>query len=146
MTDGIDKNQGRRDAGLRIRRVLETCLYARDLEAAQRFYSEVLGLPVHSENNGRDVFLRCGDGMLLIFDPRKTSPPDPDIPSHGADGPGHVAFAVPEEDLDAWRERLIRLGVAIEKEIDWPGGGRSFYFRDPAGNCLELATPSLWGL
>jgi catechol 2,3-dioxygenase-like lactoylglutathione lyase family enzyme len=27
-----------------------------------------------------------------------------------------------------------------------PRGGRSFYFRDPAGNSLELATPRIWGL
>jgi catechol 2,3-dioxygenase-like lactoylglutathione lyase family enzyme len=36
--------------------------------------------------------------------------------------------------------------VAIEQEMDWPRGGRSFYFRDPAGNSLELATPKIWGL
>ena len=36
--------------------------------------------------------------------------------------------------------------VAIEQTMDWPRGGRSFYFRDPAGNSLELATPKIWGL
>jgi hypothetical protein len=36
--------------------------------------------------------------------------------------------------------------VAIEHEATWPRGGRSFYFRDPAGNSLELATPRIWGL
>jgi predicted enzyme related to lactoylglutathione lyase len=36
--------------------------------------------------------------------------------------------------------------VAIEKIVDWPGGGRSLYFRDPAGNSLELATPRIWGI
>ena len=39
---------------------------------------------------------------------------------------------------------LAEQRVAIEREVDWPGGGFSLYFRDPAGNSLELATPRLW--
>jgi catechol 2,3-dioxygenase-like lactoylglutathione lyase family enzyme len=37
-------------------------------------------------------------------------------------------------------------GVAIEQIVDWPTGGRSVYFRDPAGNSLELTSPSIWGI
>ena len=37
-------------------------------------------------------------------------------------------------------------GIAIEADFEWPGGGRSIYFRDPAGNCLEFAEPRIWGL
>jgi hypothetical protein len=36
------------------------------------------------------------------------------------------------------------LGVAIEQEVDWPRGGKSLYFRDPAGNSVELLTPGVW--
>jgi hypothetical protein len=36
-------------------------------------------------------------------------------------------------------------GVAIEKEIDWQEGGASLYLRDPAGNSIELAPPTIWG-
>ena len=36
--------------------------------------------------------------------------------------------------------------VPIELETDWPRGGHSLYFRDPAGNSVELITPGLWGL
>jgi hypothetical protein len=36
--------------------------------------------------------------------------------------------------------------VAIEADFEWPKGGRSIYFRDPAGNCLEFAEPKIWGL
>ncbi|MDQ3546548.1 MAG: glyoxalase/bleomycin resistance/extradiol dioxygenase family protein, partial [Verrucomicrobiota bacterium] len=43
-----------------------------------------------------------------------------------------------------WRERLQEAGVAIESEVEWPEGGRSLYFRDPAGNSVELAPPTLW--
>ena len=133
-------------APLRVRGVLETCLYAEDLEEAARFYGEVLGLDAFQRAPGRHVFFRCGaSAVFLLFNPRRTRAPDPrqGAPAHGAEGPGHVAFAVREEELDAWRERLRTAGVAIEKEIGW-SGGRSIYFRDPAGNSVELASPWVW--
>ena len=53
--------------------ILEACLYAPDLNAAENFYREVLGLEVYSRDPGRDVFFRCGQGMFLIFNPAQTS-------------------------------------------------------------------------
>ena len=38
------------------------------------------------------------------------------------------------------------LKIEIEKDVTWPNGGRSIYFRDAAGNCLELASPLIWGM
>ena len=126
--------------------ILETCLYVDDLDRAERFYLEVLGLELASRQEGRDVFLRCGSRMLLLFNPLHTREPSDQFPSHGSFGPGHVAFGVREAELPAWADWLAQRGVAIERTIDWPGGGRSLYFRDPAGNSLELATPRIWGL
>jgi catechol 2,3-dioxygenase-like lactoylglutathione lyase family enzyme len=131
--------------------ILETALYARDLDAARRFYTEVLGLSVLAEQVGRHVFFRCGRGVLLLFNPDSTSTESTSInnsliPLHGVTGPTHMAFGAREADLEAWRQRLTAAGVAIESEVHWPNGGRSLYFRDPAGNSLELATPRLWGL
>jgi len=134
-----------------IDRVLEACLYADDLDAAERFYVQVLGLERYSSVPGRHVFFRCGAGMFLVFNPARTSGEasvvgGAIVPTHGATGPGHVAFAVPDSEIPAWRTRLEQAGVPIESEVTWPRGGRSLYFRDPAGNCLELASPKLWGL
>jgi catechol 2,3-dioxygenase-like lactoylglutathione lyase family enzyme len=128
-----------------IDRVLETVLYATDLDAAEAFYGDLLGLEVDSRKQGLFVFLKCGDGMLLIFDPAAAGS-GRSVPPHGAAGPGHTCFAVAEDDLDGWRQRLQSAGVSIEQEVRWPRGGRSFYFRDPAGNSLEIATPRIWGL
>ena len=125
--------------------VLETCLCVDDLAAAERFYSQVLGLAFHSRQEGRHVFFRCGRGMLLLFNPDQSSQPG-EIPPHGTRGAGHVAFAAAETDLPAWRTHLEAHGVPIERLHSWPGGGHSLYFRDPAGNSLELATPTIWGL
>src|SRR5262245_37822749 len=131
--------------------ILETALYAQDLQAAERFYTAVLGLDVIARGPGRHVFFRCGAGVLLVFNPDRTETEETlvagaPVPLHGARGPGHMAFAIREAEVEAWRARLEAAGVAIESEIRWPGGGHSLYLRDPAGNSVELATPRLWGL
>jgi catechol 2,3-dioxygenase-like lactoylglutathione lyase family enzyme len=130
---------------MELRRIFETCLYAADLGAAMRFYGEVLGLGLVSRMGDRGLTFRCGDGVLLIFDPERTRQPHDLVPSHGADGPGHVAFAVPPEEVETWREHLAAAGLEIEREVNWPEG-RSIYLRDPAGNSVELAPPTLWGM
>lgn len=135
----------------RIDGVLETALYADDLEAAERFYGEVLGLDVFARESGRHVFFRCGAAMLLVFSPERTLTivsrvGGVPVPTHGARGPGHVCFRVAEATLADWRLRLATHGIPIEAEIDWPRGGRSLYVRDPAGNSVELAPGRIWGL
>jgi catechol 2,3-dioxygenase-like lactoylglutathione lyase family enzyme len=63
---------------------------------------------------------------------------------HGASGPGHACFVVEGDAYGAWKERLGAHDVEITYEHDWPGGRRSFYFKDPAGNLLEIADGDLW--
>lgn len=131
---------------LRAAEILETCLYAADLERTAGFYERVLGLEVISRVEGRHVFFRCGGRVLLLFDPSRSEESQRDVPSHGARGPGHVAFSVGAAELDRWRAQLEAEGVEIESEVSWPRGGRSLYLRDPAGNSVELAPPGIWGL
>jgi catechol 2,3-dioxygenase-like lactoylglutathione lyase family enzyme len=128
-----------------IEAIVETAIYVDDLEAAEAFYRGVLGLEVIGREAGRHVFFRVGNGVLLAFNPEATLRGDL-LPPHGARGPGHFALGVRAEALDGWRARLEAQGVAVEKEVRWPRGGRSLYFRDPAGNSVELVTPGLWGL
>lgn len=130
--------------------ILEAALYVDDLDAAEVFYTDVLGLSVISKVEGRHVFLRCGQGVVLLFNPNATSePPAADarfpVPPHGADGAGHLCFRASEAEIDNWKERLVQAGVVLESELFWPTGGRSIYFRDPAGNSLEFANPKIWG-
>ena len=131
---------------MRPSRVLETCLYVDDVDAAQAFYGGVLGLELDSRVAGRHVFFRCGDSMFLLFNANQTTRPGGMVPPHGARGAGHVAFAITSDELPAWRERLREHGVDPEAEVTWPGGGISLYFRDPAGNSIELTTPAIWKL
>jgi len=131
--------------------ILETALYADDLDAAERFYRDVVGLALIGRAEGRHVFFRCGAGVLLVFNPAATEvPPPPDarlpVPPHGSRGPGHACFAVSAEELEGWKARLAAHGVAVEAEVAWPRGGRSVYARDPAGNSIEWAEPRIWDL
>jgi catechol 2,3-dioxygenase-like lactoylglutathione lyase family enzyme len=129
---------------MRAREILEACVYAADLDAAERFYTGVLGMEVIARVEGRHVFFRCGGRVFLVFNPERTREGGGAIPGHGAEGPGHVCFAMHADEAEAWRAQLQAHGVAIESDHTWPGGGRSLYFRDPAGNSLELGTPAIW--
>ena len=128
--------------------ILETALYAADLDAAEAFYSGVLGLEKLSRVGNRHVFFRCGTQVLLVFNPTETvipsSNPAMPVPTHGATGPGHICFSASAQELDALCIRLGVEGIEIEADFNWPNGARSVYFRDPAGNSVEFAEPRLW--
>lgn len=128
---------------------LETALYAEDLDAAAGFWTGIIGLQQIGHVPGRHVFFRCGAQILLVFNPLATIvPPPPDVrlpvPPHGASGPGHFCMAAGPETIGAWKAYLESKGVAIEADLNWPKGGRSIYFRDPAGNSIEIADPAIW--
>jgi catechol 2,3-dioxygenase-like lactoylglutathione lyase family enzyme len=128
-----------------IEAVIETAIYAADLGAAESFYATVLGLPVIGREAGRHVFFRVGAAnVLLVFNADATLAGGM-LPAHGSRGPGHFALGVSAASLEAWRDHLAACGVAIEKAVTWPLGGRSIYFRDTAGNSVELVTPGVWG-
>jgi catechol 2,3-dioxygenase-like lactoylglutathione lyase family enzyme len=125
--------------------VYETVLYASDPRAAAEFYRDALGLPLLEDPDELAAVLGLEDGgVLLIFNPELASKPGRRVPSHGATGAGHVAFAVAPGTLDASAEELRRRGVEIEREIEWKPGARSIYVRDPAGNSVELVEGELW--
>jgi catechol 2,3-dioxygenase-like lactoylglutathione lyase family enzyme len=133
-----------------IEGILETALYTDDLDAAEAFYGGVLGLEKVLRAGNRHLFFRCGEMILLIFDPKETvKPPSSDalpVPPHGATGPGHLCFRMRAEAIDRMVEKLNKAGIVIESDFRWPNGARSIYFRDPAGNSLECAEPMLWNL
>jgi catechol 2,3-dioxygenase-like lactoylglutathione lyase family enzyme len=134
---------------------LESALYVDDLDAAVAFWQGVIGLPCFQRAPDRHAFFRVTDTprpqVLLLFRAEVTEhPPAPDarlpVPPHGARGPRHFCLAAAPESLDGWRAHLEAAGIAIEADFLWPGGSRSIYVRDPAGNSIEIADPAIWAV
>jgi len=125
--------------------VLETVLYyPQELEGEMAaFYEEVVGMRSIGHSRGRFLFYRAGESVFLLFNTEEALRQD-SPPPHGATGPGHTCFVVPQELYERWKEHLAAREIATEAEIEWPRGGRSFYFRDPAGNALEIADRDVW--
>jgi catechol 2,3-dioxygenase-like lactoylglutathione lyase family enzyme len=131
---------------MNIKAVIETAIYVADLQATEAFYGTILGLRVMGKEPGHHVFFQVGEASVLLAFVAETTLKGEHLPSHGATGPGHFALGIEAGAFDAWRNHLHGHGVAIEKKVSWPRGGRSLYFRDPAGNLVELVTPGIWGL
>jgi catechol 2,3-dioxygenase-like lactoylglutathione lyase family enzyme len=128
--------------------VLETGIYVEDVAKARVFYERIFGFEVIFAEERMCTFAVAPAQVLIIFKRGGTLKPvpvgDSVIPPHDGGGPQHFAFAIPSEDLEAWKAHLAAEGVAIESVVTWPAGGTSLYFRDPEGLLVELATPGLW--
>ncbi len=132
---------------MKINKVLETCIYSSDLQSMKKFYAGLLGLPIIQEERDKLLFLKAGKSMLLIFDPLRTSTNNNELPNHGAITPPssiHFAMEIEEQEYNPCREVLAQNDIAIEKEVKWGNNTKSIYFRDPAGNLVELMTPGGW--
>jgi catechol-2,3-dioxygenase len=132
---------------MKINKVIETCIYSSDLESMKKFYVDIVGLSVIQEESDKLIFLKAGKSMLLIFDPLQTSADNGGLPTHGALTPPssiHFAMEIEEKEYQTCKEDLGRNGIAIQKEVNWDGKTKSLYFRDPAGNLVELITSGGW--
>lgn len=128
---------------MNILRIKETCIYVTDLLQTKAFYANVLGLPVISMVEGRHIFFRAGDSVLLCFIAEKTLQ-EMELPAHGAAGPIHFAFEVARVEYDQAVQKIEAAGIAILHHHGWKGGLRSFYFHDPDGNVLEVIEEGIW--
>jgi catechol-2,3-dioxygenase len=119
------------------------------------FYINILGLEFVSEEEDRHVFLKAGQSMLLIFNPNKTlannnisnRSSSTQLPIHGAFAPPsiiHFALEIEKQNYDSAKYILNEKNIKIEKEVIWEKGTNSIYFRDPAGNLVEIITQDSW--
>ena len=129
---------------MKVNQVFETVLYSEDLEEAKKFYAGILKLDLIAES---ELFLafRFPQSVLLVFNSKISGEKNRPIPSHGTSSNGHIAFAASQEEIEQWKDYFEKYGVEIEKMHDWEQGGTSLYIRDPAGNSVEFAPPTLWG-
>jgi catechol-2,3-dioxygenase len=104
-----------------------------DLDAAVRFYGEVLGLPVQRRSDERAWFLVGERSRIGLWSPQ--------VGIAGGRGGAHVHYAmhVDEEDYDGAVARLHEQGLDVHEE-DFEESGRAVYVTDPDGNVVELWT------
>jgi catechol 2,3-dioxygenase-like lactoylglutathione lyase family enzyme len=109
-----------------------------DLAAAERFYTQVLGLTVVNRF-GDQVLLECGTQNLALFEVARPARLGADRSSVIGNplGKGHHAFKVSKDDFASAAGALKQAGVETAKPIDW-GDHDCMYFLDPDGNLLEL--------
>ncbi len=129
----------------RIKAIGESVLRVKDLQAAKRFYTEVIGLDILQEFDGI-TFLRVATGhgghtqIVGLF---QESLPDPFGKRRGSVDAGttslhHFALEIDKGDYEEELRRLTALGAEVTTfEHRWCHW-RSIYVRDPEGNVVEL--------
>ena len=124
--------------GIPVTGVSELVLEVADLEDAERFYAEVLGLPVVERWYERDAVWVLAGTRTRIGLWR-----GPQVGIAGGRGGAHVHFAlhIAPDDYDAAVERLREHGYdPHEERFTGYDGSSAAYVSDPDGNVVELWT------
>jgi len=133
---------------LKVQGVMETAVYVDDLARAHRFYGEILQLDRMFEGDRLYAYDAGSKSVLLVFKRGATvddlETPGGTVPGHHSAGPAHFAFRIDAENYERWKLHVAARNVKIISEVKWPSGGLSFYFNDPDGNVVEMATPGVW--
>ena len=120
---------------LQVRRLDHFGVDVTDLDRAERFYTEVLGMTVELRLPDQRLLSYGAGNCALFHKPDR----DPGGLEQIADplGKSHHAFEVGWDDLKAAEALFAARGVPYHAPIDW-GDHDCLYFLDPDGNLLEL--------
>ena len=119
---------------IKTKGIYHTSIPVDDLDRAERFYTEVLGLKLdRPRREGAGLSrLKCGEDTLVLF--KRPRPLGRD--SHKEDGVYHQAF---EMDVSGFDEAVANLKEAgVFHQIIERDSGRTIYFWDTEGNYEEL--------
>ncbi len=119
---------------IKTKGIYHTSIPVDDLDRAERFYIDVLGLELdrpRREGSGLSR-LKCGGDTLVLFKRPRALKRD----SHKEDGVYHQAF---EMDIAGFDEAVAALKTAgVFHQIIERDSGRTIYFWDTEGNYEEL--------
>ncbi len=109
-----------------------TFVYCRDIDAAARFYGELLGLPLVLDQGGCRIYRVAAEAFIGIC-----TRPDREPPSRDA---WNVLLTFVTDEVDAWWAHLAAHdveGVQPPKQND-EYQIRHCFVRDPAGYVVEI--------
>jgi len=123
---------GRPAIGFGVRHV---ALFARDFEACERFYVELLGMQVEWRPDADNVYLTSGGDNLALHRAPADAPREPE--QQRLDHIGVMLDSA--EAVDAWFAWLGQHGVRMRTEPrTHRDGARSFYCYDPDGTHVQI--------
>jgi glyoxylase I family protein len=119
--------------------ISHVALSCRDLEASERWYTDVLGFThladMEAEDYQRKLLIHPG-GVVVGLQQHDGNSGEAFGPSRT--GLDHLAFSVAQRaDLDEWSQRFAELGVTHSPVAETPWG-QVLCFRDPDDIQLEL--------
>ena len=114
--------------------ISELVLEVSDLDAARRFYRDVLGFEETLYGEGAE-----GRYWYLIGETARLGLWTEQVGLAGGRGGAHVhyAFKVPDDQVDRLKDRIEEAGTEVEGPIQL-GPGRAIYVTDPEGNVVEF--------
>ena len=115
-----------------ISQILHVALTVTDLTRSQRFYEDVLGLPlVERPLNFPGVWYRIGRQQLHLIQVDQIIPDQANAEKWGRNR--HLAFGI--SDLDDMRQKLESRHIPIQMSAS---GRAALFIRDPDGHIIEL--------
>lgn len=112
---------------MQVKRIVAN-IATKDVDAAKRFYGDVLGLEVVMDH-----------GWIVTYGADTRMSVQIGIASEGGSGTPVPDLSIEVDDVDAALVRLRWAGVAIEYgPADEPWGVRRFYVRDPFGKLVNI--------
>lgn len=119
-----------------IRQIDYTVIYTSDVLAMRHFYEKVLGFPLVRELSAHWIEFQIGVNTLAIS--ARTGRFDDRPPPSGALSV-QLAFRVEPSQVDECAQHLVHWGVdVLSPPTSQMFGHRTFFFRDPDGNVLEI--------
>jgi catechol 2,3-dioxygenase-like lactoylglutathione lyase family enzyme len=110
-------------------------LFVPDLEAAERFWVDVVGYAVEWRPDPNNVYLCSGSDNLALHRAAKSTESDGSVQRLD-----HIGLAVPaSDDVDKWAAHLDASGVSLkEPPRSHRDGSRSLYFCSPDGTLVQI--------
>ena len=124
---------------MQLQGIHHIALNVKDLDRAERFYTDVLGFQVtHRFSKGlRHLMLETGNAAIALFEGLELEVKEA-MNLLSEEGYLHLAFEADPTDFESIVKELQSKNIDIDNGPVKRGDGESIYFNDPDDNHLEI--------